>query len=444
MNSSRRLVRALLLGVLLFAGGWRPAAAQTNDTVPLAKRQRITAELDRGIRRYFAHLAGAPDLTDYPAVDAAYREKALATPSRRDFDLATLEFMARLHNGHTDFNDRWLWDRFGAPLGFVVRWMAGRWTIIYSERPGLKVGDVVGAVDGEPMEAFYQRQKRFIPASSDRMARHLFRNRSYLFPQRFTLTLADGRQVEVTRGEPSASAVPPVATATPAAPEAVPHRWLVPDSVAYMQIPSFGEDKYQKRALEVLHGYHGAPALVIDVRGNGGGSTPETLMRQLADRPLPWWWEYSALGSGPMRHLPKTDEIGPNGERKPQPYRPGGTLSPRQVYRGRLVILANIGCGSACEDFVMPLQQTGRATVVGDTTFGSTGQPFIMDFGDGMTARVSGRRAYFPGGKPFEGVGIAPDVYVAPTIAAYQGGADPTLDRALQVVRAPAPPRPSP
>lgn len=67
-------------------------------------------------------------------------------------------------------------------------------------------------------------------------------------------------------------------------------------------------------------------------------------------------------------------------------------LWPVPRYRGQVVVLTNGGRASACEDLVLALKGHSRVVVVGDTTFGATGQPVFVDFGDGMTARVSARR----------------------------------------------------
>ena len=79
----------------------------------------------------------------------------------------------------------------------------------------------------------------------------------------------------------------------------------------------------------------------------------------------------------------------------------------------------------------MPLKYSGRATVVGETTAGSSGQPYIYDFGNGMLFRVGTKRMYFPDGSEFEGVGIKPDIEVIPTPADIKAGRDPVLERAV-------------
>ncbi len=102
------------------------------------------------------------------------------------------------------------------------------------------------------------------------------------------------------------------------------------------------------------------------------------------------------------------------------------------AYQGRVAILADGGCFSACEDFVMPFKDNGRALIVGETTGGSTGQPLVVDLGDGMQAIVGSKHEMFPDGSPFEGVGIRPDVEVAPSVDDIRAGRDVVLEAAKQ------------
>jgi carboxyl-terminal processing protease len=98
-----------------------------------------------------------------------------------------------------------------------------------------------------------------------------------------------------------------------------------------------------------------------------------------------------------------------------------------------VVILTDAGCNSACEDFVMPFKDNGRATLVGETTAGSTGQPYMLDLGSDLMAIIGAKRERFPDGAVFEGVGIQPDVAVALQIDGLRTGQDPVLERALTI-----------
>ena len=100
------------------------------------------------------------------------------------------------------------------------------------------------------------------------------------------------------------------------------------------------------------------------------------------------------------------------------------------AYAGQLLLLVDRFCGSACEDFVMPFKDTRRAVLVGETTQGSSGNPYRADLGHGFSVAVGARRYRFPDGQPFEGVGIAPDVPVEQRISDLAVGRDAAFDRA--------------
>jgi carboxyl-terminal processing protease len=76
----------------------------------------------------------------------------------------------------------------------------------------------------------------------------------------------------------------------------------------------------------------------------------------------------------------------------------------------------------------MPLKTSGRAVLFGERTFGSSGQPYMEKFDNGMAFRVSAKRMYLPDGSEFEGVGLKPDVEVIPSAG---GGADVIVQAAL-------------
>ena len=83
----------------------------------------------------------------------------------------------------------------------------------------------------------------------------------------------------------------------------------------------------------------------------------------------------------------------------------------------------------------MPLKISSSAEIYGTPTRGSTGQPYMYDFGNGMGFRIE-QSAYLPDGSPFEGVGLTPNVLIEPTAADIKAGKDAVLERAIvSVVR---------
>ncbi|MBX9927372.1 MAG: hypothetical protein K2X99_00535 [Gemmatimonadaceae bacterium] len=162
------------------------------------------------------------------------------------------------------------------------------------------------------------------------------------------------------------------------------------------------------------------------MRGNGGGNTPRRLIGLLqgsrGGRSLDV--EKSTLSSDRLGFLAGLRSSGADDR-----------------FVGGLVILADHRCGSACEDFVAPFTDTPHALVVGDTTWGSTGQPKFLDLKNGMQFQVSARRYRRANGLPFEGAGLPPHIVVPLTASDLRAGKDATLERALAEIRAGRAPR---
>jgi carboxyl-terminal processing protease len=388
---------------------------------------------------FVAPQASAPDL------DSSYKnylQKVLATDDRRQFDLATIEFVAQLHSGHTFFWDAWLDRDNNKPLGFYAMPLDGKWIIRTSFLDDLKPGDIISKIDNTTIEAFFLQQRRLISASSATAQRRNLFLLPYLFPEQFTLTLEGGRQIAVNR----ANLKKP--------PEKTDGRWVKPGATAYIRIPAFFDPSLEEDALNYVRQFRRAKVLLIDVRNNAGGIPPYRLIGALMDRPYRGWTESTAACSAPLNvaqeatkkreSAPRTDNSRgvpnalSNSPGSPQSSQPYNVITPdRNAFRGRLILLVDGGCISACEDFVEPSKDSGRAVLVGETTQGSFILPFIYDFHNGMSLRIAVKRNYFPDGSEFEGVGIKPDVEVHTTIEDLKNGRDPVLEKALELASKP-------
>lgn len=78
-----------------------------------------------------------------------------------------------------------------------------------------------------------------------------------------------------------------------------------------------------------------------------------------------------------------------------------------------IVVLINRGSASASEIVAGALRTTGRATLVGERTYGKGSVQSIYAFSNGEGLRMTTARYYLPDGTPIEdGVGLAPDIQV--------------------------------
>jgi hypothetical protein len=200
-------------------------------------------------------------------------------------------------------------------------------------------------------------------------------------------------------------------------------RW--PDGIGYLAIHSW--DRQQATdllaAFEALWEMHDAPALIVDVRLNGGGD--ESIARAVAGCFL----EQPAIYA-------RRDRIDPQ---RPGQFTPpyNSVVEPskqRPRYRGRVAVLIGPAVISSCESFVLMMKQVPGAVLVGSATQGSSGNPQPYDLGNGVTAFLPSWREMTPEGVPLEGRGILPDVDVKTTTRDLQE-TDPVIDAALAHLR---------
>jgi carboxyl-terminal processing protease len=412
--------------------------AQANDYPKLSPDERafMASKVDSVVQGYSFSAKDLPT----SALDASYKSylrTALTSEDRRQFDLATIEFVAQLHNGHTFFWDTWL-DKSNQPLGFYAAPLGGYWVVQSSFLPSLKPGDIIASIDDTPTEAFFQRQQRYISASSTAAQRNNLFLFPYLFPEQFTVTLDGDRKVAIDREkfkEPG---------------QKTDGRWLKPGVTAYIRISAFNQPSFEGSALSFVRQFRNAKTLIIDVRRNSGGVAPNRLIQALMNRPYHEWKESTSVRVALTECDQKKEKVNKsttmpaflrNCERSADDYLctspvtwGGEVVEPSpSAFHGRVILLVDGGCVSACEELVEPFKDSGRGTIVGETTEGSSGLPYFYDFKNGMTLKISVKRLYFPDGSEFEGVGIKPDVEVHPSIESLKSGHDVILEKALEL-----------
>jgi len=403
-------------------------------TLSLEERGYILAKVFQSIPLYFAHWEGAA--IGKEQLDAAFQAllgEALPCEDRRRFSLLLMAFMAKLNNGHTRFRDPYLME--APPVGMALRPVDDRWTVVGSGLPQLQVGDVIERIEDDPIQAWYDELYPYTVGSPQSRTVQ-FGDLKGFFPALIQIFLPDRYTVafEDAHGVTQTLAVDRAALEREAAPLRTEGRWIE-EGLAYIKVPSFLEPEFEQRALAYVEEYTQAACIVVDVRGNEGGSTPGALTRALMDRPYRWWVESSPLNVGLLAY---EAQRGHNAHLFSDPHlrwRAPATDPAPGGYAGRLILLVDRATWSAGEDFVMPFLDNHRATIVGETTGGSTGQPYYHIFDNGMGFAVGTKRVYLPDGGRFEGVGLAPDIAVHVQRQDLYAGRDPVLERAIALAK---------
>ncbi|MCC6628764.1 MAG: S41 family peptidase [Chloroflexi bacterium] len=176
--------------------------------------------------------------------------------------------------------------------------------------------------------------------------------------------------------------------------DAVTYRRL-DDNIGYVRATVFGDKTTDQldAALKDLQ-RQGVRAIVLDLRNNGGGWV--SAAREMVGRFVP---DGTALV-----------EVSRAGER----VDPVLTSADTQMYTTPLVVLVNGGSASASEIVAGALQDRGRATLIGERTFGKGSIQQVREFRDSSSVRLTTAQWLTPAKRVIEKRGIMPDVVIGP------------------------------
>lgn len=194
------------------------------------------------------------------------------------------------------------------------------------------------------------------------------------------------------------------------------------NGTGYILIKSWtkDEEKVLKPAMRALRELSACPALIIDVRPNSGGAEPlaGAFAGCFIDKPVVY-----------AKHA-YPDTASPTGWRAPQEriLRPS---SAGLKYNGKVAVLMGQENMSSCDAFLLMMKQIPGCKLIGDRSYGSSGNPKEHNLGNGVSVWLPSWKAMRPDGTCFEGEGIMPDIRVR-TVRA--GKSDRVLETALKVL----------
>jgi carboxyl-terminal processing protease len=289
-----------------------------------------------------------------------------------------------------------------------------------ADHSGIEPGMVLASVDGQPAaERLAKIQQQAGTSSSERATALLGYYR-----------LLDGEpgslvRVGFTRPDGSPLAVVLKRHVVPIAP-GVSSRTL-PSGLVYIRIPVF-DASVAKQATAIIRKNANAPGIILDVRGNPGGSFAGVLKiaNNFFSRRVSFGRVLTRSGSGPsfvLRVFGVPAQL--------QTGKPGG-----QVFTGPLAVLINEGSGSGAEIFAAGMQENGRAKIVGRQSCGCVLGSVAHKVKGGGEVDISEFSIITSQGKRLEGLGVLPDLPVPLTINDLRQHRDGALEEAQRVLDA--------
>nr|SBO90658.1 carboxyl-terminal protease [Nonomuraea gerenzanensis] len=187
----------------------------------------------------------------------------------------------------------------------------------------------------------------------------------------------------------------------------------LPGGVVHVVLPGF----FPGAADQVIAKLQGKPeAVVLDLRGNGGGSPREVtrLLGAFAHEKVTSYF------------CPSTGDCVPNRTDDSVP-----------LVGARLIVLTDRRCASACDDFSAAVKDHGLGTLVGTRTAGAVsgpGEGFLLD--DGSVLVLPKVRHLGPDRELVDTVGVPVDHHAPMTALDLATGRDPGLAKALALLGA--------
>jgi carboxyl-terminal processing protease len=189
---------------------------------------------------------------------------------------------------------------------------------------------------------------------------------------------------------------------------------MMGDSTGYIHIAAFrpGTDTDVKRAVEMLKG-QGAKKLIVDVRNSFGRLAEEGV--KVAEL-----FVSGGVAARLQSRKGETTDL--------------RLATDRVAFDSEVVLLINGGSSGAAEIVASAFRTAKRGEILGVPTSGRSAVQRAISLGDGTAVVLSVAQYWTPDGKPLLGEGLEPTLVVERTPEDEEKGADPVLDKAIEVL----------
>ncbi len=414
---------------------WSGEAFQTKFAKNLSSAEKAAglSKLWAEVKFNFVNFHLVPDL-DWDAEYVKCMSQVLESESTLEYYRLLERLVAQLKDAHTNvYLPGRLHTEFNARPALRTRLIEDRVIVVSvldSELSdaGIKVGQEVLKVDGQPVKDYAEQEvKPYMAASTPQdLATRTYESsllRGSLDKQiELELMSLDGTPFTRTIDRTSTNRIASYLN------RSAPFSFdMLDDNIAYVRLTSFGSAKAAKAFGNAFDKIEKADGLIIDLRENGGGSSSVGwgILGYLTDKPFQTtrWHTLQYRPTHRAWNRQSLSEFGSAAGSFAQ-------IAP-QHYRKPVSMLIGPRTFSAAEDMAAAYDMLERGKLIGQPTGGSTGQPLMFPLPGGGRARVCTKHDSYADGTQFVGKGIQPDILVEPRVQDIIDG----VDRALDVAR---------
>lgn len=189
---------------------------------------------------------------------------------------------------------------------------------------------------------------------------------------------------------------------------------MKPGNIAYVEISQFGDDTVDlmNQAAKEIDAKH-PKAIILDLRSNPGGYLEGAVdIASLFSQDQVVVQEKYKDGHVDKEKTIKTDPL---------------------LEKYRTIVLVDGGSASAAEILAGALEDWGKATLVGEKTYGKGSVQELEDLPGNATLRITIAKWLTPKGRTIDGTGLTPNIKVGISTADQNTGRDPQLDKAMEL-----------
>lgn len=191
-------------------------------------------------------------------------------------------------------------------------------------------------------------------------------------------------------------------------------------NIGYIRYNDFSQGFGEGNVYAVFSYFDSCEGLILDLRGNGGGnlSYAQDLASHFAQNEIVYGYTRHKTGRG-------HDEFS---DFEPQSLKPS---MEQTRWKKKVAVLVDRSCYSTTNDFACIAKSIPSMCLIGDSTGGGGGLPFMAELPCGWMFRFSAVPMFDANYEHIEN-GIAPDVYCVLDAAAAKEGVDSVIERAVE------------
>ncbi|MBU2947011.1 S41 family peptidase [Zobellia uliginosa] len=341
-----------------------------------------------------------------------------------EYELATVQIIGDIQDTHAnlwggaDKIDEWKGSNY-PPIH--VRFIKNHLVVTdyYNQelknKVGLKIGDVITKINGNPIDKIVNEKSKYYPASNEPtrlrdISADLLRSNS----NNIEIEFVSGNSKPQTK---NLKLYPKDSLDI--------YRWyrksdgksfkMLDNNIGYVTLQTIKEDDIA----QIKDDFKNTKGMIIDIRNYPSTFVPFSLGSYFVSSSTPFVKFTNGNVDNPGEFTFTSNlEIPSQGK----------------TYKGKLVVLVNELSQSQAEYTSMAFRAGDNTKIIGSTTAGADGNVSAIMLPGGLRTMISGIGVNYPNGGETQRIGIVPDIEVHPTIEGIRQGKDELLEKAIEII----------